>query len=789
MDALLYGHNAQENVVAVQHTADGTMRVYTRAPDGVTSASLDFYPFFFLSDSSFLKGFPSKHWVKELGGNNYYRFLCAFTSWPEMWEAVHYLIERYNSSLSQTIETYSDLPILLLKPDAVSQFLMQSGMTLFKSMDFHDLYRLQLDIETYTSAGFKFSNADRADDRIILIALSDNRGWNYVIDGKKKPEREMLAELIHLINEKDPDVIEGHNIYNFDLPYILKRCDLSGIEFKVGRDGSVPRSFDSRTMFAERLIDYSKHEIAGRHIIDTWLLLQSYDASKRTLESYGLKQAAQHFGFAKQDRIYIKSDRISWYWDHEPDLLMRYALDDVDETRQLSEMLSPSAFYLTQMLPFNYGTAASIGSSAKIESLLLREYLRARQSIPKPDTGIQTSGGYTDIFSTGVLGPIVDVDVESLYPSIMLSEKIIPRSESLGIFLPLLEDLTRQRFDAKRMMKASTDTVTRARYDALQSSFKILINSFYGYLGYNRALFSDSVAADQVTISGQKILRALISSITSNGGKAIEVDTDGIFFVPPANIRTEEQEKTFVEKISTVLPAGINLATKGRHKAILSYKMKNYALLSYDNKITIKGSSLTSRSIESFGRHYIQQCVEALLNNNIARLHQLYIALHRDISDHKLSVSDFARTETLKDSLDEYSQSITNEERNRHAVYEVAITSGMQWKRGDRIAYYITGNDSNVRSFEHGKLADEWDPNFPDENVSFYLKRLDEFSRKFEVFFVPKDFQSIFSTENLFGFSDEGIKILTNTVAGEEGIEEPEFAHGELKIWLDEDEA
>jgi DNA polymerase elongation subunit (family B) len=595
----------------------------------------------------------------------------------------------------------------------------------------------------------------------------------------------MLIDLVRIIREKDPDVIEGHNIYNFDLPYILKRCELNDVPLNIGRDGTAPRSFDTRTAFAERTYEYAVTEIAGRHIIDTLLLVQNYDVSKRDMESYGLKYAAQYFGLASSERTYIKGEKISWHWDNDVQPLMDYALDDVTETRKLSDQLSITYFHLAQMLPFNLGQVARMGSASKIESLMVREYVRRKCSIPKPAAGLQTTGGYTDIFVMGILGPIMHVDVESLYPSIMLSKAIVPASDALKAFQELLRALTTLRLEAKRKMKAIEDPQMKSRADALQSSLKILINSFYGYLGYGRGLFNDFTQADVVTRTGQDLLRQMISYIRSSGGKVIEVDTDGIFFVPPEHVRGEEVELEFVHAISKQMPEGITVALDGRYARMLSYKKKNYALLRYDNKIRIKGSSLTSRSMERFGRNYIMQCIDCLLNNNIAGLHTLYTQLYHTISDHKLDVKDFARVETLKDSLTDYTREVDAGKRNRGAAYEVALATGKQIRVGDRVAYYITGNDRNPRSFDNCKPAEEWDPNFPDENTPYYLRRLDEFSEKFKPFFLPQDFRSIFSGDDLFPFSPTGITpLVTDIIDG--GPPETSDRPSEIGIWLEE---
>jgi hypothetical protein len=164
----------------------------------------------------------------------------------------------------------------------------------------------------------------------------------------------------------------------------------------------------------------------------------------------------------------------------------------------------------------------------------------------------------------------------------------------------------------------------------------------------------------------------------------------------------------------------------------------------------------------------------------------MYVNLTTDIREHKLSIGDFARTESLKDSFDDYTAAVEKGERNRNAAYEVALSSGRGWKRGDRISYYITGTESGVRSFANGRLAEEWNPQDPDENTAFYLRRLDEFSKKFDVFFSSADFRKIFSMDDLFGFTPAGIEIITRKLEHEEvsqDLRESDLV--EPGIWLD----
>jgi len=772
MDPLLYGNNPEEGIVGLQQSDDHTVRLYLRNTEGTFHRDEPFFPFFFLEDRSVLADFVHHHWIKDLEGDAFYRHVCAVESWPALWDAVRHIVEHHNRRSLTKVESYTSLDAIRLLPDPLNQFLLQSGRTLFKGMQFGDLTRLQLDIETYTSVPDSFSTAARAGDRIILVSLSDSTGWEHLIDGSDMEEGMMLRELIRIIRERDPDTIEGHNIYEFDLPYIMKRCELQGMTFGIGRDGSPPSPAIRRQRSGRSTLTGPITEIPGRHVVDTYQLVRAYDRVTHSMERHGLKYAARYFGFASPERTYIRPERIAWHWDHDREPLRAYAMDDVRETRALGGHLGGIHFHLVQMIPMTFSGIIRTGSAAKIENLMLREYLRMRRSVPRPSGGYQTTGGYTDIFSVGVLGPIVHADIESLYPSIMLRQSVAPVSDTLGIFLRLLETLTTMRLNAKRTMKGTANREERSRIDAFQSSLKILINSFYGYLGYSRGLFNDVPRADEVTTEGQKLLRQMISSIQDSGATVVEVDTDGIFFVPPEGERGEESEIAFVRRLSGQMPERISVALDGRYSKMLSYKKKNYALLDYEGNLRIKGSSLTSRAIERFGRAYIKRCILALLAGDISELHRAYMETREEIIGRRMDISEFARVESLGESPDDYVTAVDAGKRARGAAYEVAIRLERGFRRGDRIAYYMSGDDANPKGFKHARPVVDWDPNFRDENVPYYQRRLDEFSEKFSPFFTPQDFHRIFSPEDLFPFTPEGIEIVAPLPVGPQTDEE-----------------
>src|SRR5262249_23949046 len=149
-----------------------------------------------------------------------------------------------------------------------------------------------------------------------------------------------------------------------------------------------------------------------------------------------------------------------------------------------------------------------------------------------------------------------------------------PATDELQIFRHLLTDLRSFRLEAKASMRAERDLSKQHHLQALQNTFKILLNSFYGYLGFAQGHFADFDAAARVTQIGRDLLKKMIEWLYARGAQVIEVDTDGIYFVPPDKINVEDLQKDLAKE----LPTGINVEIDEQFDAMLSYKAKNYAL-------------------------------------------------------------------------------------------------------------------------------------------------------------------------------------------------------------------
>jgi DNA polymerase elongation subunit (family B) len=334
----------------------------------------------------------------------------------------------------------------------------------------------------------------------------------------------------------------------------------------------------------------------------------------------------------------------------------------------------------------------------------------------------------------GVVRNVVHCDVASLYPSILLSYELKPEKDTLSIFLPLLRDLRTFRLEAKKRAREAGKGPEHDYYQALQQTFKILINSFYGYLGTTLHHFSDTALAAEVTRRGRQIIHEMLDWIRSEGATPIEIDTDGIYFVPPAGMESEEQIEALVKRLSSLLPEGIDVEMDGRYSAMFSYKKKNYALLDEAGNMTIRGSGLRSRGMEKYLRDFLSEMIRLLLENKGEEVGKLYRSTLERLARHEIDISSLAKTESLTESPDSYQQKIKAKKRGRAATYELALASGREFRAGDQVSYYVTGKGKKVRVFENSRLVSAHDPAHPDENVEYYQAKLLDLVKKFAEF-------------------------------------------------------
>ncbi len=720
-NTLLFGADPMPRIVAIELGETGTVKVYRREEDGSTVADVEpFHPFVWCDSDVVDLGIETE----KLEGDLKYGWLITVDSWKEL-----IVLRNGLKKAGRDFFAFND---------PVQHYLTATGRTLFKELPFEELKRMQLEVLSLEDAvaGIADPGAGISDpgynNQIMSIALSDNTGWEELIivdpTSVEESEHAALKRLTALIKEREPDVIEGHNLFRFDLPYLVSRAKKAKTKLDWGRSGGFLRSRPSRLQIAEKTIDYPKFAIDGRHFVDSFLLAQFYDVGMRSLAGFERTDVARHFALCNSEEISaLTGKELQRAYIDNDERFRRRALCGVRETRALSDLLSPSYFIQAQIFPYNYQDVIVRGNATRINALFLREYFRQRHSIPEMPMARAFEGGYTDVFFTGVAHGVWHCDIASLYPSIILQFDCFPVTDQLQIFRHLLTDLRTFRLEAKANMRAEKDAAKQHHLQALQNTFKILLNSFYGYLGFAQGHFADFDAAARVTQIGRDLLKKMIDWLNAQGAQVIEVDTDGIYFVPPDKIDIDELQTGLAKE----LPAGIDIEFDEQFGAMFSYKAKNYALLTKDGDVIIKGGALKSRGLEKFQRIFLEEMIKLIMEGKPEAIADLRNEFERKIRNREWKIDMLMKTDTLQDSLEKYRAKIAGSARNRAAAYELALRSGRNYKPGNQISYYIKATPKKVPAYEAARLAGEFDPQNRDENVDYYIAKLDELAKKF----------------------------------------------------------
>ncbi len=617
-----------------------------------------------------------------------------------------------------------------------SQWLLQTRARLYDGLPFARLRRCQLDIETASDYG-AFSDAEKPGDRVLAIGLRCGGVNRFLVLAEETDaaEKTLLTEFNAVLAELDPDTIEGHNIFKFDLDYLRQRAKRHKVPLAWGRFGQKAKFRTSRLKVAERWVDFPRCDLPGRTVIDTYLLVQLHDITARELQGYGLKEVAVYFGVTTDDdeRTYLAGDKIAAAYRQNRETFMAYLGDDLRETQGVADVLLPTYFEQVKTFPILLQEAALRGSSGKIDLLFQEEYYHARQACPVPPEVAAFEGGYTRSFQEGVFKHVLHFDVASLYPSLLLLLERNPKNDALGVFIPLLRRLRTYRLKYKQIAKTGATAEERAEAQARQASFKILINSFYGYLGFSGARFGDGELAAEVTRRGRELLQRLIDGFAAEGALILEADTDGIYLSSEAYF---ERPEALLAKVAVLLPAGIELEYDGCYDAMWCYKAKNYALREGD-RVILKGSALRSRGIEPFLKGLTRQLIRHLLGLEAESPRVRLAELRRAITAREAPVRDLAKSEVLSTNSDAYERMIAEGGKPRRASAEAALRMTPRPRMGERITYYLVPKAKGQASdWQRARPIAEWDAAHPETayDAKTYLEKLDDWLERYGAF-------------------------------------------------------
>ncbi len=384
------------------------------------------------------------------------------------------------------------------------------------------------------------STANQTLDEELKAELLEDEDAGSVELREYVDEAKMMDKYLDYIDKTDPDLYTAWNI-DFDMEYIIDR--LAELNQETMRDLSKERLSRIGEVWGGRGLP----SIKGRIVFD---LLQAYKFTHFSEEeSYRLEAIGQKVvGFGKE----TYTGKIGDLWDDDPDKLLEYSLKDVVLTVEIDKSTETINF-IDQLRRF---CGSRIEDSTIANEICDMYILHKTQSrFVLPSKGSESDGDYDGgaVFDaiSGVEENVVVTDLKSLYPMCMVTMNLSPETsvdpdvydgetyespnglhfqkEPDGFIRQIVDELLSRRED----LKATRDTYDPSteqykRLDRQQVAVKIVMNSLYGVLAWDKFRLYDKDMGAAVTATGRGVIQFTEQVVNDLGYEVTYGDTDSV---------------------------------------------------------------------------------------------------------------------------------------------------------------------------------------------------------------------------------------------------------------------
>lgn len=394
-------------------------------------------------------------------------------------------------------------------------------------------------------------------------------------------EQDVINKWMDIMQQEKTDVLIGYNVWQYDWKYVHGRSQML-VDDSTGEDtvflDKLGRLLEGGGNVIERDLSSNAFGQNSFFLLDTPGVLQldllQWFRKNRNMESYSLNNVSKAFlGDQKND---LPAMQIFERFEGDAEdraVIAAYAAKDTDLPLQL---LRKMAIFedLTEManavkVPVDYINFR--GQQVRAFSCLFGKAREMEYAIPD-DKAWATEGKFEgatvlDAKKGAYFTPIAALDFASLYPSIIRAHNMSPetlvmekRFENVpgteyyeietglgtfkyaqrkedgrghGVVPALLDDLAKFRKHAKKLMaeaKKAGDYFKEGLYDAQQRSYKIVMNSVYGFLGASKGFIPCVPIAASVTATGRKMIEHTAKRVEEllPGSEVVYGDTDSV---------------------------------------------------------------------------------------------------------------------------------------------------------------------------------------------------------------------------------------------------------------------
>jgi len=358
-------------------------------------------------------------------------------------------------------------------------------------------------------------------------------------------EVEMLKTFADTVNKLLPDVIAGWNLKKFDAMYLISRFDT--LDELDSSDLSPLGSAYNDGWFGGK--------IKGISVFD---MLKAYKNLQFTeLDSFSLEDVAQEeLGIGKLEE---GEERIHKLWENDINSLLEYNIRDVYLTVELERTQDIIKFY-EEVAEFVGGRLSEVVDFSKAADIYVLRQVNGEYVVPSADT---VSGDDQDFEGAAVFDPVSEIkemisvlDLASLYPYTIKTLNAGPRTKDVdgditapngisfstdekSIISDIIDNLVDEREKKKEQRTLhSPGGREYVKYDLQQRAIKVITNTLYGILAWNRFRLYDVDVAAAVTATGREVIKFTEEKVNEMGYSVVYGDS-----VPeyePVIIKTEQ---------------------------------------------------------------------------------------------------------------------------------------------------------------------------------------------------------------------------------------------------------
>jgi DNA polymerase I len=354
-------------------------------------------------------------------------------------------------------------------------------------------------------------------------------------------EAAMLEDYLAYLQATDPDVLTGWNFDDFDAPYLIDRIErlerrAEGLDAdRLSRVGEVWHS------------GWGGPDVKGRVVFD---LLYAYQRTQFSeLDSYRLDAVGEEELGVGKERY---PGDIGDLWEDDPEQLLEYNLRDVELCVALDRKQN--------IVPFWREVAAFVGckledATTPGDAVDMYVLHKTHGEFALPSKGQQEGEEYEGgaVFDpiSGVKEMVSVLDLRSLYPMCMVTINASPetkvdpstidgetyvapngthfRKEPDGVIRAMVDELLEEREEKKALRDDhDPDAPAYDTYDRQQEAVKVIMNSLYGVLGWNRFRLYDKEMGAAVTATGRDVIEFTEDAANDVGYEVAYGDTDSV---------------------------------------------------------------------------------------------------------------------------------------------------------------------------------------------------------------------------------------------------------------------